>query len=53
MAIYRIQSKAIDLVFTANIPIKDGLAGKIEEKFITQFLDCVKSLQITSYDLFA
>lgn len=52
MAIYRIESKGVELVLTANIPA-DSLDVAAEAPLITQFEACAKSLRILDYNLFA
>jgi len=56
MALYRLESKNVDLVVTFNIPVKsdDGDAVGEEEvkKAEEDFMVCVKSLEIVDYGLF-
>jgi hypothetical protein len=57
MAVFRVVSKAIDVVVTFNIPIVsvDGGAVGVEgvEIYEKHFYDFVRSFCISDYDLFA
>lgn len=57
LALYRIESKSIDLVFSANVPTKaqDGLVIKMEdfEELKRSFNRAARSLHIVDFGLFA
>lgn len=57
MALYRIESKAIDLVLTFNIPLKSVDEGKSQDAIVRKaqadFNAFARSLRIVDYGLFA
>lgn len=57
VALFRIENKNVDLVFSANLPTKAEDGGAIEKEDIEVTKDCfltaARSLQIIDFSLFA
>jgi hypothetical protein len=54
MALFRIEKKQVDLVVTANLPVRDPSSPppSLSDLAATDFMSLVKSLQIHDYGLF-
>ena len=57
LAIYRLESKGVDIVLSANLPIAKESGGGLDEAEFNSakeyFLTAAKSLKVLNFDLFA